>query len=308
MVRDDDKINRNEIRLALIRSGYLLECRVEAYLRDNWGYVEANPTYEDHETSKSREYDVYAMKAYSVGPSDKNWLFGILLIECINNLQPLLIMTKEPQVAFLNHQDIKLSGLPVKVLIKPLKEWRSLVEYLNMDKFHHYCKGREGTQFCSFTKKKMGRVEEWMALHEDFHFESFKKLCDVTEYNIDKHFKSWFPAKKEFVNVQMYFPVIIVQGELIDARQTIRSVTLRSSNHIRFRRSVTQGGRDVNYQIDVIKERFLPNYVSMINQEMQKIAKLFNQNNKIIQNSIEQILSDAIKDNGIENIRDIFDF
>jgi len=58
-----EKISRSEIRDALLRSGYLLESRIESRLREHWGYVETNASYQDPETGKSREFDVYSIDA-----------------------------------------------------------------------------------------------------------------------------------------------------------------------------------------------------------------------------------------------------
>jgi len=41
------KISDNEIKEALLRSGYLLESRLEEILRKNYYYVEANSAYAD---------------------------------------------------------------------------------------------------------------------------------------------------------------------------------------------------------------------------------------------------------------------
>jgi len=80
-----------------------------------------------------------------------------------------VILTKEPLVPFLHHQEVKLAGLPVKVHDKRQQDtWERLSDFLGMEGYHHYCEGRVGTQFCSFAKKKSGRVEEWMmATHEE---------------------------------------------------------------------------------------------------------------------------------------------
>ena len=45
-----DKISSEEIKDALVRSGYLLESRLEKVLRENGFYVEANSAYLDSET------------------------------------------------------------------------------------------------------------------------------------------------------------------------------------------------------------------------------------------------------------------
>jgi len=149
-----NKISRQDIRDAILRSGYLIESRVEAILRQKWGYVETNTSYGDPLTGNPRELDVYAMSATNTGPDDFDYIFGVLLIECINNPQPLVMLTKEPLMPLFHHTEIKLSGLPVKII--DTNRWQRLSDFLGMAKYHHYCKGRVATQFCSFLSKKTG--------------------------------------------------------------------------------------------------------------------------------------------------------
>jgi hypothetical protein len=306
--QSSDKITRPQMRDALLRSGYLLESRVETSLRERGGYVEANATYPDLETGKSREFDVHAMFAHQAGPEEHDFLFSVLLVECINNPQPLVILTKEPLVGFLHREEVKISGLPVKVPDKEISNgWCQLPEFLGMEKYHHYCKGRIGTQFCSFTKKKGGRVEEWMALHEGSHFDSFRKLCDITDYFVDKHFKSWTFDTRENLNLQIHYPVIIVQGDLVDARQTKRSVTLWAADHLQFRRSVTTKGNEVNFQIDVVRERFFPKYLDLIEGEVRKTVRLLRRRHEIVRSGIDRIAAEAKNATSPEQIRQIMD-
>ena len=48
---------------ALLRSGYLLESRLERVLTSRGYYVDANDAYPDPTTGKSRELDIMAMTA-----------------------------------------------------------------------------------------------------------------------------------------------------------------------------------------------------------------------------------------------------
>lgn len=298
------------MRDALLRSGYLLELRVESKLREHWGYVEANATYPDQETGKSREFDLFGMTAHQVGRDDLNFLFGNLLIECINNPQPLVILTKEPLVGFLHHQEVKMAGLPVKIPDTGRRSgWQRLSEFLNMENYHHYCKGRVGTQYCSFVKKKGGKGDdEWMAMHEGSHYDSFRKLCDVTDYYVDKHFKSWTFAVKEHLNVEFYYPLIIVQGDLVEAYQTTRSVRFRAADHIQFRQSVATNGKVSDYQIDVIRERYLPKYLEIIDAELEKTARLLRRRHVIVRSAIDRIVGEAKSADSPEQMRKIMDY
>ena len=291
------------------RSGYLVEVRVESVLSERFGYTEANASYEDPETKKSREYDIYSMAAYSAGPDKYDYIFGVLLIECINNPQPLAVLTKEPQTPFLYHEDIKLSGLPVKIPVKNSRTgWKRLCEYLEMDQYHHYCKGNVGTQFCSFLKKKTGKVEEWMAVHDSSHFDSFQKLCSIVDYEKRRHFLSWTLRQKEPVNLQIYYPVIVLQGELVEAQQTPRSVKLKAANHIQFRRSTASCGTEQHYHIDIIRERYLPKYLDSVHQELRKTALLLRRRHMTIRAAIDKIVGEASKYQSKELIGKVMDW
>lgn len=297
---------------ALLRSGYLLEMRVESKIRERWGYVEANANYPDPSTGKSREFDLYGLSALKAGPNDYDYIFNALLIECINNPQPLVIMTKEPVVGFLHHREVKMAGLPVKIPHKKQRDgWQQLSEFLDMENYHHYCKGQVGTQYCSFIKKKNSDkklADEWMAMHEGSHYESFRKLCDVTDYYVDKHFKCWEIGGKEDVNIEFYYPLVIVQGDLVEAYQTTRSVGFRSAEHIQFRQSVATNGGVTDYQIDVIRERYLPKYLDLIDAELEKTSRLLRRRHVTIRTAIDRIAEEAIKADSPEQVRNIMDY
>ena len=304
-----EKITRNEVRTALLRSGYLLESRVESFLREAWGYVEANAAYEDPISSKSRELDVYAMTAEKGGPEEYDYLFGVLLSECINNPQPLAFITKEPLTPFLHQEDIRLSGLPVKIPEEGHRDsWIGMAEFLTMNKFHHYCKGRVATQFCSFTQKKSGPEKEWFANHEEPHFDSIRKLCDAVDYFAATHFRNWSFGEKENLNIQIYYPLLIVQGELLEVRLSNKGISISESQHIQFRRSTVVGGDELNYQIDVIQEAYLQRFVEVIDNELNKFARLLRRRHKIVRNAIDLISKEARKLKSKDEIRKAMQF
>lgn len=300
-------IARAEARDARLRSGYLLESRLESTLRKAGYYVEANHSYPDQDTGKSRELDLYGMSAIKAGRSERDFLFPVLLVECMNNPQPLALLTKEPQIGFLHHEDVKHAGLPVKF---PMKGggWQSLPDYLRLDKFHHYCKGRVATQFCSFRRKKDQQQSEWMALHEDTQFDCFRKLCAVTDYFLDQHFKNWRFGGPEFVNIELYYPVLIVAGELLEARPTRSSVKLSLNPHLQFRRSQFSRGEVRDYQIDVITESFFPRYLQLIEQEAKAVARRLQRRRREVRDAIGRIVRGARRLRSPEKLRKAFEF
>lgn len=287
--RPQAEITKTQARQALLRSGYLLESRIESFLAERGYYVQANSVYTDPVTSKSREIDLYALGAQQVW-KEYHFLFPYFLIECVNNPQPIAFITKEAQTPFLFHNDLKISGLPVKILEAGEEEsWEMLSDFLHMNKYHHYCKGRIATQFCSFNQKKGST--NWMASHNEKHFDCIKKLCDAVDYFSERHFKDWSFGAEEPVNLQIYYPLIIVQGTLFDARPSGRSVRLYDVKHIQYRQPAIINGEEVDYQIDIVTEAYLPKYVDMVEDEILKMARRMQRRKSQIMQSIEAIVN-----------------
>lgn len=298
-------ISDTEITDALRRSGYLLEARVEKVLEQYGYYVEANSAYPDPTTQKSRELDLHALAAHkTIG--EYGFFFPVLLIECVNNPQPLAFLTKRPLTQFLFYQELKMAGLPVKVVPKKgSREWTPLAEFLLMNKYQHYCKGPVATQFCSFAKKR--QKDEWAALHEGPHFDAFQKLCDATAYFQDKHFKSWRFADKESMNVEIYYPVLVVQGRLLQARSGKRTLVVKDVNHVQYRRTVIRRDRAIDYHIDVVTEGYLGRYLSLLDKEVQEMVRRTKRRSREIREAIEKIVAKARRLRSPEKIRAAMD-
>jgi len=283
------KITKAQARQALIRSGYLLESRIESLFTERHYYVEANPVYTDPVTSKSREIDSYAVGGWPIW-KENDFLFPCFLVECVNNPQPIAFMTKDPQTQFLFHQDMRISGLPVKVLEAGKKDsWIMLGDFLHTDKYHHYCKGRVATQYCSFNQKKGS--SDWMAFHEEQHFDCIRKLCDAVDYFSERHFKGWSFGDSEPVNLQIYYPVIVVQGALFDAHPGKRSVQLYNAKHIQYRQPAIVNDEEVTYQIDIVTESYFPQFVDIVEDEVQKMVRRMQRHKPQIRRSVEAIVA-----------------
>ncbi|MGA2064794.1 MAG: hypothetical protein ABSG86_07485 [Thermoguttaceae bacterium] len=301
------QISIPEVKEALGRSGYLVESRVEGVLRRAGYYVDANSTYSDPATGKSREIDLFAISARQGGPERLDLVWDVILVECSNNPQPLAFLTRDPLVNALHREHIKVSGLPVKIPRGAVGgSWEMLSGFLRMETYHHWCAGRLATQFCCFQRKK--NSGEWMAHHEDSDFSSFVKLCDALDFYSKKHFQSWLFGEHENVNLQFYYPVLLVQGSLLDVRQRPRSLRVSSTQHIHFRQSAIREGEEVDYHIDVVTERFFPRYLLLVENEMKKAARLMRRRGKIVRMAIDRIAKKAGRLRSPERIQAALDF
>lgn len=293
MKQSSDKISKEQAKEALLRSGYLIESRLEKVLTKKHYYVQPNIVYPDPHTGKSRELDLYAISAFPVETSQLDFIFAVLLIECVNNPQPVAFITKEPEPRIsYNCEEVKLSGIPVKTIIgETLDRWISLPSSIKMQNYHHYYQARIATQFCSFAKKK--KTNEWMATGDEAHFDSFSKLCAVLEHFVDKHYKSWSFRASQKININFYYPAVVVQGELFDVRPSKKSIRLTKKDHIQYRHSELVGTKATNYQIDVVTEHFFPKYLELIHREALETARLLKHHVAVIRYAIRRIESEA---------------
>lgn len=284
------------MREAIQRSGYLLEQRVEAVLTKEWAFVQTNPIFPDPDTGKSREIDIDAISATQIYKKGYNFVFPILLCECVNNPQPVVFFTRESLVSFLHHEQVRVSGIPVKF-------WKedgyvSFSEFTGMEKFHHYCEGSTATQYCTFQLKK--DKSSWMALHAEEQHEIFSSLLKAIDYEIAQHFDSWYLPDKvdeEGVNVQAYYPLVILQGSLYSASLKNNHLFLRKSKHIQFRKQLflSRTNKVETYQINVIVEEYLPDYLRIIHSEMKRVKSIFQRRKADVLLSIKKIVEEAKK-------------
>jgi len=280
---------------------------VESLLQASGYFVEANAAYPDANTGKSRELDIRAMTAQEVGKGGADFLFAVLLAECINNEQPMAFITKEPFTPFLHHFDIKLTGIPLRVRDgQDPDDWVSLPELLNMDRYHHYCKGRIATQYCSFRRKK-GESGNWMATHEEEHFDAFRKLCDAIEQYQDAFYRNWDTTRSANIHIELYYPVVVLQGELLDIRQSGRRVSIRRTDHIQFRRAVAKHGEELDFQVDVVTERFMSRYVEIIKEEIEKAARRLRRRHGALRQAVEELISLAASKGSPAEVREVLE-
>ncbi len=289
-----ESISTRQMKDAIQRSGYLLEQRVESVLVEEGYYVETNPVFPDRESGKSREIDIRAGSAREIYKKGGHWIYPTLLCECENNLQPVVFFVKESLTAFLHHYEVRVSGIPVRFWKE--EDCVALCEFTGMERFHHYCRGWIATQYCTFQLKK--DKSSWMALHSEEQHDTFNSLIKCLEYEIAKHFDEWvLPGdnEEEVVNVQVYYPLLILQGGLYCGSLDNGNLTLKKSKHVQFRKELflPRTNEVQTYQIDVISEEYLRDYLRIVDSEMEKIKKAFQRRRQNVFYAMERIVQEA---------------
>jgi hypothetical protein len=310
---NNDKITKEQAKDALLRSGYLIESRMETFLRDRKYSVETNVVVPDLLTGKSRELDLNAVKTDSVSIGRSVFVSVCLLIECENNPQPIVFITKEHPRAQVHHFQVKLSGLPTWIPVElagyegPIKEY--LPDFLRMNEYHHYCNMRIATQFCSFTKKKDSKEKEgWMAKHMDEHFGSFSKLSMAVDHIAGEFYKSGWNVREPTPVIVFYYPIVVVQGELLEARTHKRSFSLFKSNFIQYRHSTIEEGKEKEYHIDITTERYLPKYLNIVEAELQETKRRLRQKGTKIREAAEYLIRKMRQAKTEQDVRKLLEF
>jgi hypothetical protein len=280
-------ISRAEAKAALLKSGYLLEQRVRSLLDARWHFVEQNVSYLDPATGKYREYDLRALRSESAGPRSGDLLMGSLAVECVNNPEPFVVLTQEQALAELNGDNLRIVGVPLWVEL-PNQQRAHIRDLLDLSD-HRYTSGPFGTQFCSFTRKKGTKPEEWMASHDDFHFESISKVCVAIEQQSKQIAAVWREQRNSSVNLTFLYPVIVLQGELWEAYHTKRSVQLRARDTLQLQRTLIAPGKRMTYQIDVVRERALPELLDAIEADLGRASRTLRHRSDIVHRSAEAI-------------------
>jgi hypothetical protein len=288
------RISNKLMRDAIQQSGYLLEQRVEPIIAESGYYVETNAVYQDPDTNKSREIDIRAIAGIKIHRKEESFIFPMLLCECENNSQPVVFFTKESPISFTYCEDLRVSGIPAKFWSK--EGFISLAEFTGMEKFQHYCKKEIATQYCTFQLKK--DKTSWIALHNEEQHDTLNDLIKAVDYEVDEHFKGWAlpeEGEEEWVNIQVYYPLLILQGDLRIAYLENGRLSLRKAKHVQFRKQLfsTHKNEVETYQIDVIVENYLPRYLEMIESEIEKIKRVLQRKKSLVFDSMEKIVEEA---------------
>ncbi len=293
-IKKHSSITVNEMKDAIVSSGYLLEQRVYPIFQEFGYHVTANAAYPDLLTGKSREIDIKAIHAFQIG-EDADFIFANVLCECENNKQPVVFfLQKDPPIPDLQHENIKSAGIPVKFLENVTgREFVNLPDFLNFHKYHHISKGPTSTQYCNFHRKDSNKP--WLASHEHEQHNTLLDLACSVEAEIDDYYDNLIlPSSEEDVsiNVEIYYPLLILQGPLYSAISDInKKIKLREVEYAKYRKEVFLKGRKNTYNIDVIIESFLPKYLAMIEKELDRASNILQQNKQIVQASMDRLIN-----------------
>lgn len=148
------KIFPSEWKKIIEKSGKFFEQEVATLVcNSDFGYVIPNYAFADVEKGISREMDIFAISGHKIGRK-WNFVFPILLISVSKS--PIVCFTREDYVSPYTAAQIHYSGMPRTVYLKDKEV--DILEYLEVEKFHHYYKSKKiSSQFWTPKEKNRGQ-------------------------------------------------------------------------------------------------------------------------------------------------------
>ncbi len=291
--RSDDnyeQIDDNEIKIALRRSGYLLEHRASQILEQRNWRTAPNYAYRDPTTGVTRELDVVG--TYSVGlDNNAGSVEAVMLAECVNNAQPFAVFQRSGGISGADTFALRTGGNISYILDKPDGFWQQTLTAADARNWHHCCGHPFASQFCSVAKKKSGGSAKdwpWMASHDPSHFQCFdalyKALKHLRAYQVES-IRSGSIGKT--ARLELYYPCLILQNELITVNPSDADLPIERVPSALYKMGVIEDDVNNVLFIDILIEQHLSAYCELLENEVSKLVSFLNANPQGVCASLE---------------------
>jgi hypothetical protein len=108
-------------------------------------------------------------------------------------------------------------------------------------------------------------------------------------HNIEDHYTNTVPRLNDRINLQIYYPILVVGGKMIDIQNGEGGVHIKDAEYIHYTQSYLSQGKQIDYHIDVVTEKHLPTLISVISKETKKIVKRLKRNRATLFKAIDKI-------------------
>lgn len=284
------------MRQAIARSGYLLEQRLVPVI-EKFGYkATPNERFRDSETGGLLELDISAISAEQIGKRGHEFVFPYLLIACKNLTCPLVFFTQQEVRLHWFLGKVQISGLPLEIIGRERKA-DAITESLKFEDFHHYYRtGRIASQFCAVYENKKLNPPGFEAGHTiGGRMELFKDFDGLAKAVLAKkreHGNAFYSDRKpEPLNLQIYYPVFLTAGPIIECHVGKQRPSYRQVHRIGFLYRTEIGNKQRDIRIDVVDEDGFKRLLKTIEKETAEIARRLTRKRVTIKRSLDWIKS-----------------
>ncbi|MBM3332563.1 hypothetical protein FJY68_12080 [candidate division WOR-3 bacterium] len=240
--------------------------------------TEPNAPYPDPTTGRAREIDLVARWTSTTSPSEVN---ALVLCECENNSQPVVFFGTPADPERDMDESYVVSGFPLGIDAGAgVPTHLASLHGSNRD-LHSYG-WPLATQYCTFKPPKRDNDGRWMALHNDEQHDTLEALRQATCCRVEAHYQEMHGMlvslldPGEWSMAQVYYPVVVLGGEMYLCSNSRGHFSLRKTQHVRFMKqwSGLNLASGVSVGIDIISERHVPAYVRCVRNEVQYLSNL----------------------------------
>lgn len=259
------------------QSGYFFEQSIVNILKKKeYGFVVSNYAYKDPEEGTSRELDSFLITSETISEGSPHYIFPVLLIEA--KKIDLVCFTHE-EIISPEIYEIHLSGIPE--MIQKGSKRQTLMEFLRVEKFHHYYKRKRlATQFWS-PKRSDARESE-----EEYHRKNFTiPIVKALVAEKTEHLTGWyFDPDGEPINLQFYYPIIVVEN-LWECNLGQQRPKFKRLSQVGFMKRYKSEKISGDFFIDLCDKNGLLDLLRDINREIKIVRNIIKKSKTIVENS-----------------------
>lgn len=277
--------SREQVLNALMRSGYLLEHRVEQFFSEKGFHISNSNYFVDDLTDKMREIDLIAENSDVSLQSPSNDVVGTFtyrfICECENNPQPVVFFLSDSKGLDHLGQGLFDLGVPNPILpndasLEERRTWGdTFFNSANVYGEHHFFQMQMTSQYCTFVPKDKNRPEgDWIAKHLDEQHDTLTNLLKGAAYVIERDDEHVSRAPIFYYGkyqIYLSYPVLILKDYLYTAKVTKDGLELQECDHLVYWMNHQIEDSEHLFGIDVIKESYLPKYLKLIQDEVEKM-------------------------------------
>jgi len=268
-----------QIREAIDKSGYLFEQKIGYRLKERGYLVTPNYNFEDIETGKSREIDVYAISGVVKEKLDID-IWQLLLIECKKTSNPLVFFSQPKYEKLKKFEDyFEIVGVPESFNAGKDRGVVSLENYLKLsDLSHRYKLSDTSSQFCMILRSH----KEWEAKHEHIYDGMIAPLIKCLYYE-KKEYRNSLP--RETIQLRIIYPIVIVDSELYLMNSETNE--MKRKMWILFYRQYESTNVKLTVKIDFVRYKYIDAYLNRIETSFNHICDRVIKNRDILLRKIK---------------------
>jgi len=265
------------LRKEISKTGFPLEIEISSVLDKDW-MVYNNDPYVDEDEEKTREIDIYAIHTSSIFSENelkRRDIFIVtsnLIVECKKATTHAWIFFTRPRP--FDWVPGPPDGHTFDFLEAFSNGKQSFLEPLRLPKTHYDRFPRVAYNYVEAKLQKDVRSESSSI------FEAQNQLWKCLSYN-SKIWREMFEKDRSSRAITVFFPAIVLDGELFEATGPSANVRLTRSHHVLLsisRRAKPLGPSMKDFLIDVVRKENFGDYMKMVKSDIVLIKKYFSTN------------------------------